>query len=119
MDSRTDEEIAALVQAGDQAVFGLLLERYEEKLMRYAKKFIPDQDDANDIVQEIFIKAYINIKSFDIKRKFSPWIYRIAHNEFLNAIKTLAQALKWGVVITEIKDSKVVMTKIQKDVKLS
>jgi len=43
----------------------------------------------------------------------------VRSQEFLNAIKTLAQALKWGVVITEIKDSKVVMTKIQKDVKLS
>ena len=39
------------------------------------------------IVQEVFIKAYVNIKSFDTARRFSPWIYRIAHNEFVNNIK--------------------------------
>lgn len=38
-------------------------------------------------LQEIFIKTYVNIRSFDLDRRFSPWIYRIAHNEFVNALK--------------------------------
>ena len=38
-------------------------------------------------MQEVFIKVYVNIKSFDTTRKFSSWLYRIAHNEFINAVK--------------------------------
>ncbi len=83
----TDEEIARLVQSGDIDVFGELIKRYEAKMLRYAKKFLFNYEDAEDIVQEVFLKAYINIQSFDAGRKFSSWLYRIAHNEFINAIK--------------------------------
>jgi RNA polymerase sigma-70 factor (ECF subfamily) len=83
----TDEAIAARVQAGDEEVFGELIARYQAKLSRYARKFLLDPDDAKDIVQDIFIKSYQNIQSFDVSRRFSPWIYRIAHNEFVNALK--------------------------------
>jgi RNA polymerase sigma-70 factor (ECF subfamily) len=87
MSELTDEEIALAVQGGDAERFGMLLERYEEKLSRYARKFLSDREDTKDIVQEVFIKAYVNIQSFDAAKKFSPWIYRIAHNEFVNALK--------------------------------
>ena len=87
IDTLTDEEIAREVQSGDVNIFGVLIKRYEKKMLRYAKKFLFDYDDAEDIVQEVFLKAYINIQSFDTGRKFSSWLYRIAHNEFINAIK--------------------------------
>lgn len=87
MTNDTDEEVARRVQAGDPDAFGVLIERYQAKLMRYARKFLLDPDDAVDIVQDIFIKTYENIQSFDATRRFSPWIYRIAHNEFVNALK--------------------------------
>lgn len=84
---QTDEEIALLVQTGDSQAFGMLVERYEAKLSRYARKFLFGYHDAQDMVQEVFIKAYANIRGFDAGRSFSSWIYRIAHNEFINAIK--------------------------------
>lgn len=87
MTQDTDEEIARKVQAGDSNLFGELIERYQPKLMRYARKFLFDQEDAADLVQDTFIKSYENIQSFDASRRFSPWIYRIAHNEFVNALK--------------------------------
>ncbi len=83
----TDEEIAARVKAGDIESFGLLVERYEAKLARYGRKFFADNEDIKDLVQEVFIKTYANIQSFDASRRFSPWVYRIAHNEFVNAMK--------------------------------
>ena len=83
----SDEQVARKVQKGDDNAFGLLVERYEAKLRRYAKKFLFGYDDGLDILQEVFLKAYINIQSFDTERNFSAWIYRIAHNEFINAIK--------------------------------
>jgi RNA polymerase sigma-70 factor (ECF subfamily) len=87
MSSKTDGEIALEVQKGDVDAFGILIERYESKLARYAKRFLFNSDDSKDLLQEIFIKAYMNIKSFDATREFSPWIYRIAHNEFINAMR--------------------------------
>ncbi len=87
MAEKTDEEIAKQAQLGDIESFGLLVERYGPKIARYAKKFIFNNEDAKDIVQEAFIKAYTNIQSFDASRSFSAWMYAIAHNEFINAIK--------------------------------
>lgn len=86
-DEKKDEEIARLVQRGQVEVFQVLIERYDPKMTRYAKRFLFIGDDAKDLVQEVFIKAYVNIQSFDVSRRFSPWLYRIAHNEFVNAIK--------------------------------
>ncbi len=83
----SDETIARLVQQGNKEAFGTLLNRYETKLWRYASKFTQNNEDAKDLVQDVFIKAYTNLQSFDSSRRFSPWIYRIAHNECINAIK--------------------------------
>jgi RNA polymerase sigma-70 factor (ECF subfamily) len=87
MDNLSDEKVALLVQNGDTESCGFLVERHESKIARYAKKFIYDKDDIADLVQNVFIKAYVNMQSFDTGKRFSPWIYRIAHNEFINAIK--------------------------------
>lgn len=87
----TDEELAALVQKGDTEKFGVLVERYEQKLLRYGKKFLPRHEDIQDIVQDIFIRTFQNIQSFDTAQRFSPWIYRIAHNTFVNSLKKQAR----------------------------
>ncbi len=87
MSEISDEKIARFVQNGDKEAFGILVKRYESKLTRYAKKFLLNYEDVKDLVQEVFLKAFVNIQSFDYRRKFSPWLYRIAHNVFVNAIK--------------------------------
>lgn len=83
----SDEEIAEKVQKGKVQSFGILVERYQERIKRYARKFLFGYEDAEDLSQEVFIKAYRNIQSFDASKKFSSWLYRIAHNEFINVIK--------------------------------
>ncbi len=93
-DAPTDEALAILVQQGDKEQFGVLIERYEKKLLRYGTKFLSNRENIVDIVQEVFMSAYQNIKSFDSSKKFSPWIYRIAHNAFVNNMKrSLARPL--------------------------
>jgi RNA polymerase sigma-70 factor (ECF subfamily) len=87
MDISTDEQIAVKVQNGNIQDFGVLVERYEAKMLRYAKKFLFGYHESEDVVQDVFLKAYSYIQSFDPARKFSSWLYRIAHNEFINAIK--------------------------------
>jgi len=83
----TDEELAALVQRGDVERFGMLMVRYEPKLMRYGSRFLAQTDDIREIVQDVFIKTYQDIQSFDTTQRFSPWIYRIAHNTFANELR--------------------------------
>jgi RNA polymerase sigma-70 factor (ECF subfamily) len=82
-----DEEIVCSIQSGKIELFAILIDRYEEKIRRYSRKFLSDNEEINDILQDIFIKSYKNIQSFDTKRKFSSWFYRIAHNELINALK--------------------------------
>ncbi|MEK7530799.1 MAG: RNA polymerase sigma factor [Patescibacteria group bacterium] len=85
--SHSDEALARLVQAGDTDSYGVLVERYQARLLRYGRKFLSDSDDIVDIVQDVFMNAYQNIQSFDTIQSFSPWLYRIAHNAFANALK--------------------------------
>lgn len=83
----SDEAIAAAVQRGDGEQFGELISRYEDKLKRYARRFLAREDEIEDLVQDVFIKSYTNIQSFDTSLKFSPWIYRVAHNTFVNELR--------------------------------
>ena len=87
IESYTDEKITELVQVGQEDYFGILIDRYKAKMLRYARKFLFDESSAEDLVQDVFVNAYINIKGFDVSRKFSPWLYRIAHNAYVNEIK--------------------------------
>ncbi len=84
--SQKDEELVSLIQSGRIEFFSILMGRYETKILRYAEKFLYNKEDAKDAVQDIFTKAYINIKSFDANRKFSSWLYRLAHNELINLL---------------------------------
>lgn len=83
----SDEKIVELVQKKDKELFAHIIRRYSNKLTRYAAYLIGDEDKAADVVQNSFIKAYINLNSFNTKKKFSSYIYRIVHNESINLIK--------------------------------
>ncbi|MEI6267037.1 MAG: sigma-70 family RNA polymerase sigma factor [bacterium] len=78
---QTDEEIAVKVQDGNKEAFGEVIDRFEKPLCAFIYRMLGDKDNCSDALQETFLKAYKNINSFDPKRKFSSWIYRIAHNE--------------------------------------
>ncbi|MHB8660563.1 MAG: RNA polymerase sigma factor [Minisyncoccota bacterium] len=84
---KTDEELATLVQGKNEDAFGVLMNRYQPKLVRYSRKFLSEKAHIEDAVQEVFIKVYQNIQGFDATRPFSPWIYRIAHNMFINTLR--------------------------------
>src|SRR3989344_6639402 len=86
-DQITDEELVQKISAGEHDLYSAIIDRYQDKLLRYAMGMIRDHDKATDIVQETFTKAFINLKSFNISKSFSSWIYRITHNEAINAIK--------------------------------
>lgn len=90
----SDEQLVEKVRSADQELYALLVKRYENKLLRYATSLVKDEDRASDIIQESFIKAFINLKGFNTNKSFSSWIYRIVHNEAINTIKKYQKEVK-------------------------
>jgi RNA polymerase sigma-70 factor (ECF subfamily) len=82
-----DATIIHQVRDGEVEQYGELMQRYEDKLLRYVTYLLRDSAAASDVVQDTFIKAYRNLQGFNDNYAFSSWIYRIAHNEAMNAIK--------------------------------
>jgi RNA polymerase sigma-70 factor, ECF subfamily len=81
---KTDEELVKLTLK-DENFFGCLIDRYEPKLLRYITRISSlTREDAEDLLQEIFVKVYRNLNDFDLDLKFSSWIYRIAHNQVIS-----------------------------------
>lgn len=82
----TDEEVVEYVRTKDKESYAEIVLRYQNKLMRYSNSLVHDEQKSVDIVQDAFIKAFINLNSFNSKKKFSTWMYRIVHNEAINKI---------------------------------
>jgi RNA polymerase sigma-70 factor (ECF subfamily) len=83
----TDEEIIEKVRTSNQDLYAVIIDRYQKKLVRYVNNLIKNEDKAIDVVQESFIKAFVNLNNFNIEKKFSSWIYRIVHNQAINIAK--------------------------------
>lgn len=86
-ESSIDVDLVRRITSGEVEVFGDLMKRYEAKLLRYVIYLIHDEALARDVVQETFIKTYQNLRGYNPQYKFSSWVYRIAHNEAMNAVK--------------------------------
>ena len=92
----TDEELTVWVRTKNQEDYRELVNRYQDKAMRYAQTIMHDHDRAADVVQEAFIKAYINLRSFNQKKKFSSWFFRIIHNQAINYLKKHRKEISFG-----------------------
>ncbi|MCM2404405.1 sigma-70 family RNA polymerase sigma factor, partial [Rhizobium sp. S153] len=68
------------VKKGDQSAFSDVVSFYQDKIYQHCYRMLGNKHEAEDIAQEAFIRAYVNIDSFDESRKFSTWLYRIATN---------------------------------------
>ena len=81
---KTDEELVILILE-NQGYFTYLIERYERKLLAYILRISNvSHQEAEDVLQDVFIKVYQNLNDFDPDLKFSSWIYRITHNEVIS-----------------------------------
>jgi RNA polymerase sigma-70 factor (ECF subfamily) len=73
--------------AGDQRAFAALVEQYEKPVYNVALRMLRNPEDARDIAQSVFLKAYQNLSNYDPQYKFYSWIYRMAINESLNILR--------------------------------
>ena len=76
-----DADLIARVRKGDIEGFNLLVSRWEKRVFNYLLRLTGNPDDSLDLSQDVFLKAYQNIRKLDDTARFGPWLFRIAHNE--------------------------------------
>lgn len=86
MDALINKRIKQVLK-GDQSAYEDIVNLYQHKLYQVCYRMLSSKEEAEDITQEAFVRAYINLHSFDQKRKFSTWIYRIATNLCIDRIR--------------------------------
>jgi RNA polymerase sigma-70 factor (ECF subfamily) len=79
-----EREAVAASQRGEREAFDLLVERYQRPVYRLCYRFVNNHEDANDLAQDVFLKAYKALGGFRGDSSFSTWLYRIAVNTCLN-----------------------------------
>jgi RNA polymerase sigma-70 factor (ECF subfamily) len=84
----TDAAIVSRARAGDADAFRVLVERHSRSLFRLAFRMTGNQQDAEDVVQESFLRAYRQLGNFDERASFGTWIYRIAANCSLDTVRS-------------------------------
>jgi RNA polymerase sigma-70 factor (ECF subfamily) len=96
----TDEELMLRVQEGEATCFDVLVERYKTRLFNYLLRLVGDRDEAEEVAQEAFVKAYIHAGKYKTIAKFSTWLYTIATNLVRNRMRSKSRAPQifslWG-----------------------
>ena len=82
----TDEQLVVLFQQGNDSAFDVLLQRYESKVYSYIFCAIKDEEEAQDLFQEVFMRVVATIKSarYNNMNKFASWVMRITHNQVID-----------------------------------
>ena len=88
----TDDQLVARFEKGDSQAFDCLLSRYQDRLFAYINFSVRDEDKANDIFQDTFVKAIMTIRQgrYTASGRFYPWLTRIAHNLIIDEYRNLS-----------------------------
>ncbi len=106
MKNLTDEQLVEEIKKNKQ-LFSILIDRYQKKIEKYVFYLTNRKEEVDDLVQEIFIKVFVNLNSFDIKKKFSSWLFRIAHNQVVNFFKKYKNKLSLDEKIMIVDESNI------------
>src|SRR3954447_22212820 len=82
-DQLTDEEVVERVKAGQTPLYEIIMRRYNQRLYRVARAILRDDAEAEDVMQDAYVRAYQNLASFEGRAKFVTWLTRIAVHEAL------------------------------------
>jgi len=83
-----DEQLMETFQKGDETAYVTIVQKYQQKIFNFFLRQLHDYAAAEDLTQEVFIRIFRYGKSFDCKRKFKPWLYRIALHQLNKERKT-------------------------------
>lgn len=84
----SDEATVAQIRAGDKEAFQVLVERHSHSLFRLGFRMTGNEQDAEEVVQEAFLRAYRSLDRFESRANFSTWLYRIGVNSALDLMRT-------------------------------
>jgi RNA polymerase sigma-70 factor, ECF subfamily len=82
-----DRALVARILEGDRDRFTELVKRYEKRVVNYVYRIIHRYEDAHDLAQEIFVKVFVALDRYDPKYQFSTWLFRIAQNSAIDALR--------------------------------
>ncbi len=82
-----DEALVKASLSGDEGAFAILVEQHLSLVYKFVYRYLRNLDDANDVTQETFIKAWKHLRRFDTSKRFTPWLLTIAKNTALDFIK--------------------------------
>jgi RNA polymerase sigma-70 factor (ECF subfamily) len=82
-----DRDLVAKASRGDVDAYNLLVSRWERRVFQYILKLTANREDAMDLSQEVFLKAYQNLGKLEDPGRFAPWLFRIAHNESFSLLR--------------------------------
>jgi len=83
----TDEQVVERILAGDAALYEIILRRYNQRLYRVARAIVRDDNEAEDVMQDAYVRAYENLHQFEGRSAFAAWLTRIAVNEALARVR--------------------------------
>lgn len=83
----TDEEVVERVRGGETALFEVIMRRYNQRLYRVARTILGDETEAEDVMQQAYVNAYLNLHQFAGRARFSTWLTKIAVYEALARVK--------------------------------
>jgi RNA polymerase sigma-70 factor (ECF subfamily) len=84
---RTDDEIVQLVRSGDADAYAMLLDRHYPKCLRYGMRMLGNKQDAEEVVQDAFVRAYRYLPKYEARNRFEPWLFQILVNACRTRLK--------------------------------
>ena len=99
-----DEQLVQQFQSGVDEAFDELLNRYQAKVLSTCFRYLNDKEEARDAAQDVFVKLYYALPTFKPKAKFSTWLYRIAVNHSLNALRSQKKR-KWQKSLNDLDEN--------------
>jgi len=105
VESWTDEDVIARVRAGEKELYEIIMRRYNQRLYRIARAILREDDEAEDVVQDAYVRAYQHLDQFLGRARFSTWLTKIAVHEALARVQKRGRTQELEAMIADEKET--------------
>ena len=95
--SASEARLVNQARSGDHEAFGSLVHRYERRVLKVIRRFVPDLELAHDLMQESFLRSWERLDQFDPSRRFGPWLFRLAVNLTYDHLRKQKRRGRWSM----------------------
>jgi len=103
-DSKELTELIRKIRCGDQVAYGAVIQRHQQALYAYCYHLLMQREEAEDAVQDVFIKAYEKLNQYTYESSFSAWLYKIAYNHCMNLLQKRRRSALLNRLLSPIKE---------------